>query len=175
MPAPTIERNGKAGAKAEGAAAVGSRPGSDRPRAQRMSLGASLRRGLTRPVRHLLLAFVVVIIGGLVGVLPFATRALQDDTYAQSAERLAQLEKENAALTAQRDLLQTDEEVARIAREEFGLAPNDATIYAIPELRPDNTDRDRTGAAASSAAAEQVPAPKRGLGNRIVDFIVFWD
>ncbi len=170
MPAPTIERNAKAAAKPGPKA--GSHPGvgSSRPRAQRMSI----RRGLTRPVRHVLLAFVVVIIGGLVGVLPFATRALQDDTYAQSAERLALLERENAALTTQRDLLKTDEEVARIAREEFGLAPNDATIYAIPELRPDNEDRDRTGAV-SATSADGSPAPKRGLGNRIVDFVVFWD
>ena len=171
MPAPTIERAAKT-ARSTGSAGTGSAgTGSDRPRAQRMSI----QRGLTRPVRHLLLAFVVVIIGGLVGVLPFATRALQDDTYAQSAERLAQLERENAALSAQRDLLKTDEEVARIAREEFGLAPNDATIYAIPELRPDNEDRDRTGGVGSATSGEQEPLPQRGLGNRIVDFVVFWD
>jgi cell division protein FtsB len=168
MPAPTIERGAKPTAKGSGAAGT-AEPRTDRPRAQRMSI----RRALTRPVRHLLLAAIVVVIGGLVGVLPFATRSLQDETYAQSRERLSQLERENAALTSQRDLLKTDEEVARLAREEFGLAPTDATVYAIPGLRPDNEDRDRTGGA---VIAETPPeAPKRGLGDRVVDFIVFWD
>ena len=164
MPAPTI---GRTAGPASGAPAI-EKPGAGRPRAQRMSI----RRALSRPVRHLLLAGIVVIIGGLVGVLPFATRSLQDETYAQSSERFSQLQRENAALTSQRDLLKTDEEVARLAREEFGLAPNDATVYAIPELRPDNGDRDRTGGSITEAPSQ---APKRGLGNRVIDFIVFWD
>jgi cell division protein FtsB len=129
---------------------------------------------LGRPIRHVALAASFVLIGGLVGVLPFATRAIQNDNFAVSQDRLIQLQAENKALEAQRDLLQSDEEVARIAREEFGLAPEDATVYAIPELRPENGDRDRSAATGEPVAAAK-PAPKQGLGSKIVDFVVFWD
>jgi cell division protein FtsB len=128
---------------------------------------------LGRPIRHIVLAGCFVMVGGLVGVLPFATRSIQNDNFELSRDRLATLQAENAALEAQRDLLQSDEEVARIAREEFGLAPEDATIYAIPELRPENGDRDRSAASGSVSATE--PAPEQSLGSKIVDFVVFWD
>jgi cell division protein FtsB len=129
---------------------------------------------LGRPIRHVALAASFLVIGGLVGVLPFATRAIQNDNFQLSSDRLAKLEAENAALEAQRDLLKSDEEVARIAREEFGLAPQDATIYAIPELRPENGDRDRS-ATSGGATVTTSPAPKQGIGSKIVDFVVFWD
>jgi cell division protein FtsB len=136
-------------------------------------------RGFTpsRPVRHLGLAAALVILGGLVGVLPFGTRAAQNETFVLSKARLAQLKQENAALTAQRDLLQTDQEVARIAREEFGLAPQDATVYAIPDLRSDNADRAGIGVnqPVPTTVVPVSPVPKQGFGSRVIDVLVFWD
>jgi cell division protein FtsB len=166
MPTPTVDRPHHKAAPSRSGKSAAARP----------SVGASVRQLLTRPVRHVLLALIVVVIGGAAGVLPFGTRSIQDEAYSQSLERLEQLQRENESLTEQRDLLNTDEEVARIAREEFGLAPNDATIYAIPELRPDNGDRDRTGALAGSAPAPEAQvAPKRGMADKVIDFLVFWD
>jgi cell division protein FtsB len=136
------------------------------------TLDPHVRRGrLPRPMWHLALALVLVILGGLVGLLPFATRSAQQDTYRDASSRLKALQIENAALSEQRDLLQTDEEVARIAREEFGLAPEGADVYSIPNLRPGNVDRER-GAA---PAAPTVSMPERSTVDKIVDTLVFWD
>jgi hypothetical protein len=121
------------------------------------------------------LAGAFVLVGGLVGLLPFQTRAAQNDTFVESQARLEKLQQENKVLTAQRDLLETDEEVARIAREEFGLAPNDATVYAIPDLRPENGDRARGSSVATPQPEPPATAPKRGLGSRLMNFLVFWD
>jgi cell division protein FtsB len=130
------------------------------------------RRGrLPRPVWHLALALVLVIVGGLVGLLPFATRSAQNQTYRDASARLATLQIENSALAEERDLLQTDEEVARIAREEFGLAPEGADVYAIPDLRPGNEDRER----GVDQAAPAVAVPERSAVDKIIDTLVFWD
>ncbi len=152
-----------------------SRKTSSKPAAASVRALSARRLFMGRPVRHLFLAAAFVMVGGLVGVLPFATRAIQADNYTLSADRLSKLEAENAALTDQRDLLQSDEEVARIAREEFGLAPHDATVYAIPELRPENGDRDRSATVVPDPELTAEPAPQQGVGSKILDVLVFWD
>jgi cell division protein FtsB len=131
----------------------------------------AMRRRISRPVRHLALAGSIVVVGGLVGLLPFATGNAQQENQIRASERLGQLTAENERLTKRRAELQTDEEVARIAREEFGLTPQGAEVYSIPDLRPQGQARERL-----PEPTVTVPAPpSRSRLDRVIDAIVFWD
>jgi hypothetical protein len=130
-----------------------------------------MRRRLSRPVGHVAGAVTILIIGGLVGLLPFATGSAQDDNRQRATQRLDQLQAENRVLAKRRAELQTDEEVTRIAREEFGLTPDGAEVYSIPNLRPENQGRERL----PEPTATTVPAPTRSKVNRVIDVLVFWD
>jgi cell division protein FtsB len=130
-----------------------------------------MRRRLSRPVGHVAGAVVILIVGGLVGLLPFATGSAQEENRQRATQRLNQLQTENRALAKRRAELQTDEEVTRIAREEFGLTPEGAEVYSIPNLRPENQGRERL----PEPTATTVVAPSRSKVDRVIDVLVFWD
>ena len=79
----------------------------------------------------------LVIVSGLltvVGVLPASTYTRQRrDTSALSA-RLAAIQADNASLQHQVRRLRSDTEIARLAREQFGMVLPGQEVYAIPSL-----------------------------------------
>ena len=138
-----------------------------------------LRRALRprRAVRHLTFAGVALVVAGLVGVLPYDTWRNQSNDLHTAGARLTALSKENTELQRQQRLLETDAEVSRIARQELGLAPAGADVYAIPDLRPG--DATLTGDAAlpvPARPAPQEPARRdRSTLANMWDAISFWD
>jgi cell division protein FtsB len=65
------------------------------------------------------------------GVFPTRTFLDQRRTEATAEQRLAELDDERADLQARADALQRDEEVERLAREEYGLARPGEEVYRV--------------------------------------------
>jgi cell division protein FtsB len=126
---------------------------------------------MPRAVKHLLGAAILLVTLGVANILPMRERASLRNSVVQAQERLAVLEDENKQLTTQEQLLRSDAEVERIAREEFGLAPVDADVFSLPNLRPDNAERLRE----FSAVITVEVAPKRTALAKVMDTVVFWD
>ena len=131
---------------------------------------------MSRAARHAGLAGLALVVAALVGVLPYDTWRNQQRDLSGARSRLIVLSKDNAQLTRQKHLLETDVEVARIARQELGLAPAGADVYAIPNLRPG--DATLTGDAALPAPARPVPPESarrdRSTLSRLIDAVEFW-
>ena len=92
-----------------------------------------MRRRVVVPLLGTMLAMV----GLLVGVFP--TRALLDQrsAMAQSEERLAFVEERNDQLADRVDALGTDEEIERIAREQYNLVfPGEEAYGLLPATPP---------------------------------------
>lgn len=78
------------------------------------------------------LALAVVVLAGL-AVLPARTWWTQRQSLNQSRAELAQVQQEVADLKARRDLLQTDAEVERIARQDYDLVyPGEESYRLVP-------------------------------------------
>jgi cell division protein FtsB len=68
------------------------------------------------------------------GVFPTRTYLNQRRSIAEAEARLAELGSTNAELEARRDTLQSDEEIERIAREQYGLAkPGEEVYHLLPQ------------------------------------------
>ena len=135
------------------------------------------RWGLKRALGHLVIAGVALVVAALVGVLPYDTWRNQDNDLRHASSRYSAVSKENGELLRQKKLLETDAEVARIARQELGLAPAGAEVYAIPDLRPG--DATLTGDAALPVPAKPTPQETgrrdRSTLSKLWDTISFWN
>lgn len=96
-----------------------------------------MRRGGRAVLRTLVrlagpLAIVVVTCGVLfLGVFPTRTYLDQRDAIATAEAQLSELEATNAELQRQVETLQSDDEIERIAREEYGLARPGEEVYRV--------------------------------------------
>ena len=96
-------------------------PRDDRTRRQRQQ-----RRS---PIVALILIMALAIT--MVGIFPFRQIIAQHRQVDLTQEKLDALSEENARLEQQVDLLQTDAELERIAREEFGLVRKGEVAYTV--------------------------------------------
>ncbi len=98
-------------------------------RARRARLPVGLRRWL----RPLLLAAAAVATIALLAVYVFPTRTWLDqrEALAETGSELAELRAERAALEARVGQLDTDAEVERIARSQYGLVQPGEEAYAV--------------------------------------------
>jgi cell division protein FtsB len=91
---------------------------------------------VARGVRRLAVPLLVgVLVCGVLflGVFPTRTYLNQRESIAEADARLDELESTNEGLQNQRDLLQRDEEIERIAREQYGLAkPGEEVYHLLP-------------------------------------------
>jgi cell division protein FtsB len=100
-------------------------------------------------------------------VLPSRTYLAQRDSLAAAQTRLKVFQDENAKLAASAARLQTDAEIERIAREQYGLVkPGEKAFVIVPSSGAN-------GASASPAPAKK--AAPRGLVSRMWHDIQFWN
>ncbi len=100
----------------------------------------------------------------LAGVFPTRTYVSQRGQIADAERRLAELEARNDEMRARLERLGSDEEIERVAREQYGYVKEGEEAYhilpepeppvVVPDLWPFNGMRERLGAASSS-----IPAP----------------
>jgi cell division protein FtsB len=97
---------------------------------------------LTRRSRRVLwlgLTAVTVLVVFAIGIVPLRQYLAQRGDIAQRRSELAALDKENGRLRASADALQSDDEIIRIARSEYGMAFAGEETYAVlsPQRQPD--------------------------------------
>lgn len=99
------------------------------------SLRGRLRRLLLRS--GLVSVSVVVLFVGLImlGVIPVRAYLSQTRDLRDSKARVTMLKARNAELTDRAARLRTDEEVALLAREQFGMVPAGEKLTLLPGLR----------------------------------------
>ena len=110
----------------------------------------------------LLLILLVALAATLSGILPFRQIIVQGRAVDLAEEKLTALETENERLAEQARLLETPDEVERIAREEFGYVRPGEVAYVV----------------VAAPGAEPVPEPepveepeKRKWWDPIVEFL----
>jgi cell division protein FtsB len=90
-------------------------------------------RRLAWPV---LITVVIAAVFGF-GVLPTRSYLDRRQQVATAEERLAEIEEANAEARARRDKLQTDAEIERLAREQYGLVRRGEEAYRmVPPAQP---------------------------------------
>lgn len=100
------------------------------------------------------------------GVFPFRQLLRQQGQVDATQDRLDQLTADNELLAARIEALQTDEEIERIAREQYGLVRPGESAYVV--VVPDrSTD--------SHVLAAEEPAPARPWWQRMWNFITGGD
>ena len=93
-----------------------------------------VRRPLVRGVTRLLVPAVLVVLTVAmlaVGALPTRTWLDQRSTAAAAERRLAELDAANADAEARAAALQSDQEIERMAREQYGYARVGEEVYGI--------------------------------------------
>ena len=113
---------------------------------------------------------VSVIVVGILFLAVFPTRTYvgQRGDLAKTAERVDVLKRENDRLAQRVGKLNTDEEIERLAREQYSLVRPGEEAYAIlPAPKP---------ASATDADADDAAPKKRGRGfwSRVWDDVTFW-
>jgi cell division protein FtsB len=115
---------------------------------------------------------VTVVLVGVLFVAVFPTRAWvsQQRSIGDAEEQLDVLEEQNGLLEERIASLHDDEEIERLAREQYNLVRPGEEAYAVLPPAPTDTPAtipadgdDETGAEDDSSLVEQV-----------VDFVVFW-
>lgn len=95
---------------------------------------ARVRRMASRPLVRLAGPLVIVVLACgvfFLGVFPTRTYLDQRQSIASAEQQLDELTRENDELQRQVDVLESDEEIERIAREEYGLARPGEELYQI--------------------------------------------
>jgi cell division protein FtsB len=119
----------------------------------------------------------MIVVAVLAGVVPVATWVHQENELDTSRRSLAYVTSQNKQLTERAALLQTDEAVARVAREQLGMVPAGKEAYAITNLRPGLdaiSERPILDKETLDAPALTV-APRRSAWRQLVDAARFWD
>lgn len=98
----------------------------------------------------------------LAGVFPFRQIIAQDRQVESTREKLAALAAENEALEDDIEVLQTEAEIERIAREELGLVRPGEVGYTV---QPGNTP------AVTTAPIDTITRDERSFVDKIWDFL----
>lgn len=116
----------------------------------------------------LFLVTLVVVLAGitLLAVFPARTYLAQRQNLASADERVQVLSKENAELSERVARLHTDEEVERLAREQYDLVKPGEEAYAI--LPPPESDEPK-------AVAPRAAEKDQGFWAKVGDTITFWN
>ena len=111
---------------------------------------------------------VSVVIVGLLFLAVFPTRTYlgQRRDLSAAQQRLEVLNSENARLAARVDRLNTDQEIERLAREQYSLVKPGEEAYAILPSPQAAADPD--------VAAEEDDDEDRGFWSRLWDGVTFW-
>jgi cell division protein FtsB len=138
-----------------------------------LSVGSALVRGVRLGVVTLICAIAFAILLMFLGVIPLRSYQTQRHDLAANRERLSMLKDRNARLEKRAALLQTDAEIERVARQQFGMVKPGQTLVITPGLRdlataPTTLD-DAVGAAPSQPERQ---TPSRGRA--ILDTLLFW-
>jgi len=127
---------------------------------------ARKKRSRWRSMLFLTIAGALVLVAS--GVLP-VQQFLERETQVNAAnERLAQLVAENSEIASDVEALSTDQELERIAREQYGFVREGEVGYSV--IMPES---DNTTVAESEAPAEDVEDP--GFLGRIWRFVTGGD
>ena len=104
------------------------------------------------------------------GVVPVRQYLEQQRRLAVAHQRIELLDEQNRRLAARADELRTDEEVERLAREQYSLVrPGEEAFALLP-----GSDEKRPAQAPLSSPVP-VKAPDSSLLERVLDAIAFWD
>jgi hypothetical protein len=95
------------------------------------------------------------------GVLPARTYFGQQDELVQKEARLVMLDERNSALGNRVASLQSDQVVARIARDQFGMVAPGDTLTVLPGLRDESLslNGDASNVVSAVPPADQVGEP----------------
>lgn len=117
-------------------------------------------------------ATIALVITLAVAVFPTRTYLAQRRQLTRAEERVQLLDEQNRILAARVKKLHTDEEIERLAREQYSLVRPGEEAYA---LLP--TAEDAAEAAAEAAEPERLPPVERdrSLWSRVKDAVTFWD
>jgi cell division protein FtsB len=103
-------------------------------------MGSFVRTGLVGVGRRLVwpLLFTLVLAGvTMLGVFPTRSYFEKQRQVAASETALAQLTEQNAVAQRQVDALKSDEEIERLARENYGLVkPGEEAYHVLPDPQP---------------------------------------
>ena len=115
---------------------------------------------------------VTVVLVGFLFVAVFPTRAWvsQQRSIGDAEEQLDVLQEQNGLLEERIAALHDDEEIERLAREQYNLVRPGEEAYAV--LPPAPTDSPATIPADAAEEAETGDDPS--LVEKVVDFVVFW-
>jgi cell division protein FtsB len=122
--------------------------------------------------RGVLLLTLFVTFGLVVsGVLPLQQYLERENQVNAARDRLSVLESENAVIAADVDALLSDQEIERVAREQYGFVREGEVGYVV--IVPDGGEAAQIGGPAP--APVEVPAPSRGFLARIWSFVTGGD
>ena len=120
---------------------------------------------------------VLVLTLTLLGVVPVRAYVNQQRDLASTSQRLAALKARNGELRDRVRVLKTDDEVVRLAREQFGMVRPGEKLILIAGLRPD--DGTFGGASADAAVIRPVPpspqAKKLSTWRVVLHALAFWN
>lgn len=112
------------------------------------------------------LAFLALI----VGVVPVRQYLEQQRRVDAARQRIELLDEENQRLAARAEELRTDEEIERLAREQYSLVrPGEEAFALLP-----GSDEKRPAQAPLSTTAPVEP-PQPGWLEKVLDTIAFWE
>lgn len=121
-------------------------------------------------VRTFLFVALLVSLGLIAsGVLPVQQYFERESEVAEAQARLDALELENAQLAADVDALLTDQEIERLAREQYGYVRPGEIGYVV--TTPEVLDDPFVDAPVTPVASEPIDADDRGFLQKIWDFI----
>ena len=112
----------------------------------------------------------LVFLGLMVGVVPVRQYLEQQRRLDAARQRIELLDEENQRLAARADELRTDEEIERLAREQYSLVrPGEEAFALLP-----GSDEKRPAQAPLSTTAPIEP-PQPGWLEKVLDTLAFWD
>jgi cell division protein FtsB len=148
---------------------------SERPSVPERLEAVNLR--LSRPARLCvaLLGLVLLLVAlSFVGVLPVRTYISQRNELRSKEARVEMLSARNDELNGRIQLLRTDAEVARMARDQFGMVPKGDTLTVLPGLRDESLVLSGNGSSAIGAAPPASRDYQPSFFEAISRLLLFW-
>jgi cell division protein FtsB len=124
-------------------------------------------------LRRVVPVFVVLVVIGVlfVGVFPTRTWLAQKNEMAAATEQLRVLSEQNEILAERVEVLHSDDEIERLAREQYNLVKPGEEAYA---LLPPSTGTTVELPAAGKDGDGGDGGDDRSLPSKIWDFLTFW-
>lgn len=108
-------------------------------------------------------------------VLPSRTYLAQHQSLVAAQTRLKLFQRENAKLSAEANQLQTDSDVERIAREQYGLVkPGEKAFVIVPAAPSVEAGAAPAGTGSAGDRARSPRPVRRGLLSRLWHDVQFW-